>query len=288
MLELIQDNRSGNRLEIAVFTFNEEQRIRNILQSYGDRFDIVLLDGGSSDRTLQIVIEAGATVFHRIGQEVGEKYFAYYVNHLTKSGLCFYLFADEYITPFDLDAVQSELRTGATMVLCSKAEWVYGRKMRTLNHLEPRGFRQGYAQYTETLHANLQVTPLPGVQASKRVFDLDHLHIWSVQSYFGKIGVYSHIEIKQFRQTKHPTWRFFRRYVASLIGFPLTKVWRERGIGVPRVLFWILFDFAELTIAALSWIEQACLMSPEEQLALYSRFYSKDLSSTERPQDKRP
>lgn len=274
MLELIQDNRSGDRLEIAVFTFNEEQRIRNILHYYGDRFDIVLLDGGSSDGTTRIAIEARATVFNRIGQEIGEKYFAHYVNHVTRSGSCFYLFADEFIDRHDLEAIEAELRQGAASVVCSKAEWMYGRRMLTLNHIEPRGFRRGCIRYVERLHENLQAVTLPDALVCSKHFPLHHLHLWSVESYFGKIGIYSRIEIEQFHQAGRPLRRFLRRYVASLIGFPLIKVWRERGIGLPRALFWVLFDLAELVIATLSWIEQTCLMSPQDQLDLYSRFYS--------------
>jgi hypothetical protein len=151
---------------------------------------------------------------------------------------------------------------------------MYGRRMRTFNHTEPRGFRQGAVRYNpDRLHQNLEIAA-GSDQVCTRLFSLHHLHIWSVRGYFGKIGAYSEIEIGQMRRTRHPRRRFMRRYVASLIGFPIIKVWRERSIGLPRVLFWMLFDLAEFAIAALSFIEQKSLMSQEEQIALYAKFYS--------------
>lgn len=263
-------------------TYNEERRVPNLLRYYGDRFDVVLLDGDSNDTTVQVAVEMGATVFRRLGQEAGERYVVHYVNEGTCSGICFYLLADEFIMKSNLEAIELELGTHASVVLGNKAEWMYGRRMLTVNHVEPRGFRKGYARYADQLHMNLQFWTLPDTKVSERIFDVHHLHIWSVQNHFGKIGLYSYIEIEQFRKNKRPIWRFFHRYVASLIGFPLTKVWRERGIGIPRALFWVLFDLAELAIAALSWIEQTCLMNPEDQLTLYAEFYSESPPSTGR------
>lgn len=274
MLELIKDNRSGHRLELVVLTYNEERRIRNILACYAAQFDLVLLDHGSSDRTVELVLSAGGTAFQRTTGAVGEAYFAQYVNELSASGRCFYLLADEYIPATELSQIDQELTERSAAVLCSKAEWMYGRRMRTFNHTEPRGFRRGAVRYNpDRLHQNLEITT-PAKQVCARLFSLHHLHIWSVRGYFGKIGAYSEIEIGQMRRAPHPGRRFMRRYVASLIGFPLIKVWRERGIGLPRALFWLLFDLAEFAIAALSAIEQKSLMSAEEQLELYTKFYS--------------
>lgn len=277
MLELIREARSGERLELVVFTFNEEKRLPNLLNYYSGWVDLVVLDGGSTDTTVDLALQAGATVYHRLGQAVGEHYFAYYTNHLTQSGFCFYLFADELIEKTVLQQVEQQLRSGFTAVLCSKAEWFYGRRMLTLNHTEPRGFRRGYAQYSpERFHGSLEVVNSPDTRIDAHLYPMHHFHLWSVQDYFGKIGAYSAIEVRQFRTGRRGGWRFFRRYVVSWLGFPLVKAWRERGIDIPRALFWTLFDLAELAIAGLTWLEQAYLMSKEEQLARYATFYATD------------
>jgi glycosyltransferase involved in cell wall biosynthesis len=274
MLELVKDNRSGNRLEIVVLTYNEDRRIHNILTYYASKFDLVLLDGDSTDRTVEMALEAGATVYRRRSAAIGESYFAQYVNETTRSGLCFYLLADEFIPVMQLSLIEQELKERSAVVLCSKAEWMYGRRMWTLNHTEPRGFRTGAVRYNpDRLHQTLEIATDPK-RICAQLFNLHHLHIWSVRGSFGKIGLYSEIEIGQMRRTEHPVRRFTRRYVASLIGFPIVKVWRERGIGLPRAMFWMVFDLAEFAIAILSYIEQKYLMSPQEQLDLYSKFYS--------------
>jgi len=210
-----------------------------------------------------------------MGQAVGDVHFVYYANEVSKSGLCFYLFADEFIEKSDLEAVYRELRDHCSLVLCRKVEWFYGRRMLTFNHMERRGFRRGCARHDpDSLHENLKAVDLPSNEICKRLFDLHHLQIWSVRGRFGKAGIYGYTEVEQFRKTRHAFGRFFRRYVVSLFGFPLIKAWRERNIGLPHALFWMLVDVSELTIGALSWIEQVFLMSPEEQLAHYSKFYS--------------
>jgi glycosyltransferase involved in cell wall biosynthesis len=122
MLELIKDNRLGNRLELVILTYNEERRIRNLLACYADQFDIVLLDSDSTDRTVALVLEAGATVFRRSSDTIGEAYFAQYVNDITASGLCFYLLADEYIPVMELGLIEQELKERSAAVLCSKVE----------------------------------------------------------------------------------------------------------------------------------------------------------------------
>jgi glycosyltransferase involved in cell wall biosynthesis len=274
MLELVKDNRSGSRLEVVTFTFNEEKRIGNLLHYYGGRFDIVVLDGGSTDRTVAMALEMNATVFKRLGDQVGESYFAYYTNELTQSGICFYLLVDEFIEKSLLERIEEELQEGVSGALCRKAEWIYGRRMRTLDHIEPRGFRRGSACYAARLHSSLDFTPSSTI--SQHIFEFHHLHIGSAQSSFGKLGLYSSIEIAQIRKSRWALWRFCRRYLLILISFPVLKVWREPGIGLPRALY---FFFSQLAIAAVSasiWIEQRFLMSSEELLAQYSRLYTDD------------
>jgi hypothetical protein len=45
------------------------------------------------------------------------------------------------------------------------------------------------------------------------------------------------------------------------------------------MLSWALIDLSEVAIGGLSWLEQVFLMSVEDQLAFYSRFYQDPNSS---------
>ena len=94
------------------------------------------------------------------------------------------------------------------------------------------------------------------------------------------MGVYCYAEVEQICRTKRGTQAFFRRYVVSLLSFPLLKAWREKGIGLPRAVFWMLVDLTELAVATLSWLEQEFLMSAQEQLDYYSTFYSRGNSNS--------
>ena len=89
------------------------RRFRNERQTLAklDHPNIVkLLDGGSTDATVEIAIRSGATVFTRIGEAIGENHFVYYVNEVTKSGYCFFLMADEFIRKVDLHATFAALQ----------------------------------------------------------------------------------------------------------------------------------------------------------------------------------
>jgi glycosyltransferase involved in cell wall biosynthesis len=279
VLDLIEDHRTGQRLEIVVPTYNEEHRIVNLLRYYGERFDLVLLDDGSQDGTVPLALAAGATVFRRQGKVIGDSYFAYYANELSQSQMCFYLFADEFISRSNLEAIEQVLREEASVVRCDKAEWVYGHQMRTLNHLERRGFRKGSLQYNpDRLHEALQASEQAVIYPQR--FALQHLHIWSVRNFFGKVGLYTYTEVEQFRRNPHAFRRFFRRYVVSWLGFPFLKAWREKGLSLPRIVFWFLVDLAELVIATLNWLEQKFLMSVQDQLDYYATFYQPDNSGS--------
>lgn len=278
MLELIEDHRTGQRLEVVIPTYNEEYRIVNLLRYYGERFDLVLLDDGSQDRTVALALAAGATVFRRQGKLIGDSYFAHYANEVSKSQMCFYLFADEFINRSDLEAVEQALRERASIVRCDKSEWVYGHRMRTLNHVEGRGFRTGSVTCnTDSLHESLQASEQAPVYSQR--YALQHLHVWSVRNFFGKVGIYTYTEVEQFRRDRHAFRRFLRRYAVSLLAFPFLKAWREKGLGLSRIVFWMLVDLAELVIATLSWLEQRFLMSAQEQLDYYSTFYVPDNSA---------
>ena len=67
----------GRSLSVAIITKNEEDRIEDLLRSVSFADEIVVIDSGSSDRTLEICKSYGARIFHQpwLGY-AGQKQFA--------------------------------------------------------------------------------------------------------------------------------------------------------------------------------------------------------------------
>ncbi len=273
VLNLVHDNRSGNRLEIVVPTFNEERKIGNILKCYGQDFDVVLLDDGSTDNTVAIAIEAGASVYTRMGETVGENHFVHYVNEVSKSGYCFYMFADEFIKKSELHAAFSALKVQPCVILGKRIDWAYGKRIVSPSSSTPRGLCKGSAIYNPNrLHASLEYIKAP---AAPRVleFDVHHLHIWSMKDYFGQAGKYAYLEVEQFRKQAKPILHLLRRYAISELLMLPRRLWRERKQGVAFLFWMFVMSLTVSLLAVLSWLEQRFLNRPEEQLQIYAKFY---------------
>ena len=271
-LTLIRDNRSGTKLEVVVPTFNEARRIGNILTCYGQEFDVVLLDDGSVDGTVDLAIQAGATVYRRVGEGIGENHYVHYVNDLSKSGCCFYLFADEFIKKADLRATFAALQDPPCVVLGKRVDWVYGLQLFSPSSSTPRGQSRGSPVYNPNrLHASLEFRTDPSPRLLE--FDVLHLHRWSMKDYYGQSGRYAYQEVEQFRRQKHPLRLFLRRFVAAeFIRLP-GRIWRERKRGFAFVCWMTFMSMTVFLLGVLSWIEQRFLMRPDEQLKLYAKFY---------------
>jgi len=273
MLKLVHENRSGNRLEIVILTYNEEPRIGNFLEHYGKEFDVVLLDDGSTDGTVQLAIDRGATIFRRTVEHMGENHFVYYVNEATASGLCFYMLADEYCDKQALRFVAEKLNASNCVILGKRVDWAYGKRLNSPVGAPPRGMRRGMAIFNpNNLHASLEYIKSPAPEL--HIIDVHHLHLWSMKTYFGTAGRYAHIEIEQQRRRSYAGLRFFKRFVVSEILLLPRRLWRERRSGVAVLLWLTLMSSIVCLLGFICWLEQRFLKKPEKQLEDYAKFYT--------------
>lgn len=282
MLELICDNRSGKKLEIVIQTLNEEKRIGNLLDYYGKDFDIVLLDDSSTDKTVELAIKSGATVFRRLirtYEQIYENYFVYYVNEVTKSGYSFYLFADEFAKKKDLLSAYEKLKSGeCDLIMGRRVEWAYGQRSNVLGGISLKGLCKGMAIYDpNSAHSNLKCKESNDIMLSKTVIDVHHLSIYSMRDYFCKASRYISYEVDVFLKSKYPFRSFLRRYIAAEFKRFLYRTGKDMDKGIRLWLFNNIFWVAIVSIASLIWIERKYLISPEEQLKTYSDFYKNEL-----------
>jgi glycosyltransferase involved in cell wall biosynthesis len=268
-LEVICDTRSGSKLELVLPVFNEENRIANIIKYYCE-YDLVFMDGGSTDRTIEIAVNSGASVFKRNGDGIGENHFVHYVNVLSKSGYCFYMMADEFVRKSDLDNAVLSLQKREGAIFCRKIEWFYGTHLNADRAEKPRGICKGDALYNPNkLHDSLLCVK----ERLGDCLDIHHLHVWSMQYFLGQSGKYAYIEVEQSMRSRNPMWTFFRRFfVSELILLP-RKLWRQRSASVSILFLTLLIGLTMPLIGLLCLVEIKYLLTPKQQMNLYSKFY---------------
>jgi len=272
MLELLFDNRSGTRPEIVLLVFNEAARIGNLLEYYSGMFDLVFLDGGSTDGTLELAQSSNATAFRRRGQEwVGENHFVHYVNHATLSGSCFYMFADEFVERHALSVLMSDIVKKNGVIYGRRVDWWYGKKSRIGLKPSPRGFNRGRARYIpEKLHESLGVVDEP---AFRPEIDVDHFHLWRMDKYFGQAGAYAYTETRRHLESGKPRRKFMRRFLVSELLMLPRHLWRVRGGGLALYMWRATLSIVVSLIGLLCWIELKYLLTAEKQAKFYGQKY---------------
>jgi glycosyltransferase involved in cell wall biosynthesis len=151
-----------NRLTVGILTLNEERRIASCLRSCAFADQIVVVDSGSTDRTVEIAREMGAEVFvHADWQGFGPQR-----NHLlahSNGDYIFFLDADEEITPELQAEIQAAVASGDDAVW--EVMWnqvAYGRPltlMRSTGGVQ-RMFRMAsLSHYEGVVHEHAAMRP---------------------------------------------------------------------------------------------------------------------------------
>lgn len=89
------------KITIGILTWNSQDSIRRALESVKDATDILISDGGSTDKTLEIAKEYGARIISQTNPGKSIEDFSVERNNLlqnAKEDWFFYLDADEYIS----------------------------------------------------------------------------------------------------------------------------------------------------------------------------------------------
>jgi glycosyltransferase involved in cell wall biosynthesis len=269
-LEMVIDHRSGNKLELVIPVFNEEFRLGYLIEAYSKIVDIVLLDGGSTDSTINLAEKHKLTVFIRNGKEnVGENHFIYYVNKHSKSGRCLYFFADEGISIRDLNTVDITLKQGNT-VMAYRVDWVMGRSMVYPSCIIPKGVCKGAILYdSSNLHGSMK----PTTKTGNIIVTVHHFQVYKTAHDYGKIGNYINTEVQQYLVSNNFYRNFFRRYIFSEIIMRPRGIWRARKLGVTRGLWGILLSLTIPLLAFMNLIEIRLGMTIDSQRLMYAKLF---------------
>lgn len=283
-LSLLFDNRTGQTLEIVVPVLNEEKRIKAFLAFYSG-YDLVFLDGGSTDATLDLLFREGATVFRRTGQDfVGENHFVHYANHLSKSHVSFYMMIDEFISLSDLSRVHQHLLHTGCGVGVIKIEYLFGFPLSLSDlaksskpHLGmPRGIRSGDALYDPSnLHNSLLFSESLLGNADIINVRLDHLHPKVLRCEYGKIGAYIDCEVPHVLAKPRPFAAFLRRFAIPPAKFMLIDFWLIKSPFHVR-LYRALELCAYFILSLMALIEKSKKITFESQQIMYSSRFGRN------------
>jgi glycosyltransferase involved in cell wall biosynthesis len=149
-----------NRLSVCIVAQNEQENLRRLLQSVKPIADeIVLVDGGSTDRTQEIARDAGAKVFFRPFTNHADQ--KNYSASLASHDWIFLLDADEELSPELTASIQDWKAQPPEFAVyeMSRLTWYLGawiRHSRWYPDWQRRIYRRDQASFSGVIHSALR------------------------------------------------------------------------------------------------------------------------------------
>ena len=217
------------KISAVVITFNAQAGLRQVLSALSFAGEMVVVDSGSTDRTVEICREFGARVFTRAWSGYGAQ-----KNYAIEQAL------HPWILSIDADEVVSPELAEEITALNQLTPYA-GFRIPRLNHyfgrplyhggqypdLQLRLFRAGRGRYNQrTVHESVEVDGPVGLLSG----EILHYSYDTIAGYFGKFGRYTSLEAERLqaagerpaairlalRMVLAPCWKFVWRYLFKL------------------------------------------------------------------------
>lgn len=218
-------------LSAVMIVRNEEANLRELVRYWPDFDEVILVDGGSSDRSVDVCRRAGVTVFQRpFDNFAAQRNFA--IAQATGQWLLSFD-ADERPTPAMMQEVGQQIAEGcADAYRVPIRSTIFGRPFRfsgTQNDRPVRLFRRGSACWLGDVHEVLSVR---GRTARLR-HGLDHHTLPDLSAFLAKMHRYTELEavarVAVGRAPKrHATW------TAPLVEFFRRLIWKHGWLDGPH------------------------------------------------------
>jgi glycosyltransferase involved in cell wall biosynthesis len=253
----IKDNTPGRRkISVVVLTKNEEEKIKNCLESLRWADEVVIVDGFSTDRTVDIAREYGAKVVqHKFEGDFGKERNIGVENS-----------TGDWVLQLDADEVVTEGFRKKTIAMLKgddkhaaykffRKNFFIGRFMRYGGwyHHSHHFFRKGFAHYDGKVHHQLVIDGEEGTLKA----DVEHYPFQSISQLISRQNRYTTIEARElfelrgkidekeveFNIKKKPVKLFWKFYV------------KKKGFleGVHGLVFSVLFAWVHFLKWAKYW-----------------------------------
>lgn len=257
--------------KLITYAKDEEVRIKWFIEYYGGFFDIIVLDGGSSDNTKNICTENNVIfVLRKPGVGLGPL-LEYIEFNCTDNDIILFLSLDEFIKIETLMPLIHDVQNDKSKVILGKRiDYIYGKRInRDAKNVMPRVFRKNDVSAPDALHSGLKCHPARNTVT----VDVLHLHVQDASSIFDKYALYAKFEIDNF--PNFITLRFIKRFIFIELYNALLCVYRERDKGFYFIMNGLLLGILQSLIALVVATEYK-LLGRNQQLNVYQKKFKPD------------
>lgn len=223
-------------ISVTIITFNEEERLPLVLDPLIDLVsEIILVDSGSTDRTLSIAENAGCKIFHREWTGFGDQ--KVFAETKCANDWILNLDADEILLPSLIRSIRVLFETSQLLPPA-----VYMLSIRHVSHLSnthmplpfaptnwtPRLYHRDVAGFSDS-KVHDKVIPINGITPVKLRGDIAHISLKSFRHMWEKIAIYSALQaeerVKKGRSNSllliffDPLFFFFKNYFIRRLCF---------------------------------------------------------------------
>jgi len=196
-----------NSLSVCIIAQNEEENLPRVVRSAGGIADeVVVVDGGSTDRTQEIARELGATVYFRAFTNHADQ--KNYAASLASNDWILLLDADEELSPELRNSLLEWKRRGAEFAVYEMARltWYLGawiRRSRWYPDYQRRLYRRDRTKFSGVIHSALDYEGRTG----RLQGDMLHYTIRTFPEHEAKLEKYTTAIAKEMFDRGERSWR---------------------------------------------------------------------------------
>jgi len=287
MLKTINLGTDNREIEFVIPVKNEELRIEGIIKNLISSFKVTILDGASSDKTVEIAKAYNCDIYLRefnvneleltelgkqiyIAQNGTSHAIAYYINNISRSKLILRLWCDELISKENKVRIL-ENKNEDIIFIAKRYDWFYGTRLNTPAAYYPFSFKPGGALWDDkVLHSDL--INIDKNNTRKIYIDIEHFNIFNIAENTGKLGVYTKTDVMQIiYENKFTNLKIIYRFgIMLLSNFKHFRKWPSLGLFIAAILLRLI----DMVMGILIFHEVKNLPSIEMQRKIRDNYIS--------------
>ena len=232
-----------NKISITIITFNEQDNIATCLDSVKNFSDeIVIVDSGSTDKTLQIAHKYDAKIFHRDFDSFSAQ--KNYADSKASGEWIFSIDADEIASKALSEQIPKAIKNNEIYgYLIPRNNIMLGSRIRYTRWAPDKHiwlYKKSFSKWTLGVHAEVEVEGKIGELSGPKI----HKHNKSIEEFFSMLNRYTKAEaLEHINQNRHFSFfSFFYEPTKSFVGrfilkFGFLDGWRGFMLSYLRAIY---------------------------------------------------